>query len=95
MPDNLRGTVRFSAILEVRKIWVKTSNPREPKDIAADFDLTRASAAIDVFKWSKPPDAPARASIRLTLQGDRPLAITDFRFAASDLSGDGDGRAAP
>ena len=72
------------------------TNPRSgPKDIAADFDLTRASAAIDVFKWSKPPDAPARASIRLTLQGDRPLAITDFRFEASDLSGDGDGRFDP
>jgi hypothetical protein len=62
------------------------------KDVALDFDLTKTTAAIDLAKWRKPPDVPARASIRLTLQGDRPVAVTDFRFEASDLSGAGDGR---
>jgi hypothetical protein len=62
------------------------------KDIAIDFDLTKTAAAIDLAKWKKPPGDPARASIRLTLQGDRPVAINDFRFEASDLSGAGSGR---
>ena len=61
-------------------------------EVALDFDLTKATATIDAAKWHKPRDAPARASLRLTLQGDRPVAITDFRFEASDLSGNGDGR---
>jgi hypothetical protein len=61
-------------------------------EVALDFDLTKATATIDLAKWRKPPGAPARASIRLTLQGDHPVAITDFRFEASDLSGNGDGR---
>jgi len=61
-------------------------------EVALDFDLTKATATIDLAKWHKPANAPARASIRLTLQGDHPVAITDFRFEASDLSGNGDGR---
>ncbi len=61
-------------------------------EVALDFDLTKATATIDLAKWHKPAGAPARASIRLTLQGDHPVAITDFRFEASDLSGNGDGR---
>lgn len=71
---------------------VYTSPRTGLKDIAIDFDLTKTTAAIDVAKWKKSPGDPARASIRLTLQGDHPVAITDFRFEASDLSGAGDGR---
>src|SRR5262249_49044253 len=52
----------------------------------------KAAAAIDFAKWQKPPGRPGRASLRLSLRGSQPVAITDLRFETSDLSGSGSGR---
>jgi hypothetical protein len=61
-------------------------------ELAVDFDLTKAAAAIDFAKWQKPPGTPGRASLRISLSGDHPVAITDFRFETSNFSGGGEGR---
>ena len=60
--------------------------------VAIAFDLAKTSAAIDFAKWKKPPGVPARADIRITMEGDRPVAISEFRFAAGDFTGNGQGR---
>jgi len=62
------------------------------RTITIAFDLTKAAAAIDFAKWQKAPGVPARADLTLTMEGDRPVAITAFQFQSADLSGNGLGR---
>ncbi len=62
------------------------------KQVSIDFDLTKAAAAIDFAHWRKPVGVPGQASLRLSLDGDRPVAITAFRFEAAGFAGDGEGR---
>jgi len=52
--------------------------------LEASFDLKDAVLAMDFLKWKKPVGTPAKGSLNLHLNGDRPLDITDLTI-------DGDG----
>jgi hypothetical protein len=53
-------------------------------ELDASFDLKDAVLAMDFLKWRKPEGVPAQGSLKLHLDGDRPLDI-------ADLAIDGDG----
>jgi hypothetical protein len=66
--------------------------PSGPNQLALNFDLASATAAIDFAKWKKPAGVPGSASIKLDLEGQKPIAISAFNFAAGDFSGSGSAR---
>jgi hypothetical protein len=61
-------------------------------DVSAEFDLAKTLAALEFAKWKKPPGEPGHASLRMTLDKKRPVAISAFTFQAGDLDGQGHGR---
>jgi hypothetical protein len=71
---------------------VYTEPRSRPNELTVDFDLIEASAAIDFAKWKKPPGVAANAKLRMTLEGDNPIAITAFRFKSGGFFGNGQGR---
>jgi hypothetical protein len=46
--------------------------------LEASFDLKDAVLAMDFLKWRKPEGVPARGSLKLHLNGDKPIDITDL-----------------
>lgn len=52
--------------------------------LEASFDLRDAVLAMDFLKWRKPAGTPAQGSLKLHLNGDQPIDITDLGI-------DGDG----
>jgi hypothetical protein len=52
--------------------------------LEASFDLKDALLAMDFLKWRKPEGTPAKGALKLHLDGDRPVDITDLAI-------DGDG----
>ena len=64
-------------------------------EVAIDFDLANAVAAVEFAKWRKAAGSPGRAHIEFTLDGQRPVAISAFTFEAGDFTGNGHGRFAP
>ncbi len=66
-----------------------------PSEVAIDFDLINAVAAIEFAKWTKPAGSPGQATIKMTLDGQRPVAISAFTFEAGAFTGNGHGRFSP
>jgi hypothetical protein len=87
----------FSNLVDgpIRLDLVYTEFAHRLNEVAADVDLTAATATIDFAKWRKPPGTPGHASVKLSLDGRRPVAISSFRFDAGDFAGDGQGRFGP
>lgn len=54
--------------------------------LEADFDLKDAVLAMDFLKWRKPAGTPAKGSLRLNLNGDHPIDITDLTIAGDGFS---------
>jgi hypothetical protein len=55
-------------------------------ELAANVDLVRATASLDMPPYRKSADEPATASFILDLVDDRPTVLRDIRIQASDLS---------
>jgi hypothetical protein len=64
-------------------------------EVAIDFDLAKAVAEVEFAKWKKPAGFPGHANIKMTLEGQRPVAISAFTFEAGKFAGNGQGRFAP
>jgi hypothetical protein len=54
--------------------------------LEADFDLKDAVLAMDFLKWRKPAGTPAKGSLKLNLNGDQPINITDLNIAGDGFS---------
>jgi uncharacterized protein YhdP len=54
--------------------------------LEADFDLKDAVLAMDFLKWSKPEGIPAHGSLKLHLNGDKPVDITDMALDGEGFS---------
>ncbi|WP_395021209.1 AsmA-like C-terminal domain-containing protein [Dongia sp.] len=63
--------------------------------LEAKFDLKDAVLAMDFLKWRKPEGVPAQGALKLNLQGDKPIDITDLAIDGEGFSIAGSATFAP
>jgi hypothetical protein len=63
--------------------------------LEANFDLKDAVLAMDFLKWRKPAGTPAQGALKLNLDGDRPLDISDLAIDGEGFSIGGGATFAP
>ncbi len=76
----------------LRTDLVYTEYKNRLSDVAIDFDLLNAVAKVEFAKWKKPAGFPGHANIKMTLENQRPVAISAFTFEAGDFTGNGRGQ---